>query len=72
MPTEKNLMMPGNPRYQPKVLREIFGYDNAYKGLARVELANLDVLHAIGVMPAIGSVANGQEKATAPASRPSK
>ncbi len=51
MPTEKNLMMPGNPRYQPKVLREIFGYDNAYKGLARVELANLDVLHAIGVMP---------------------
>lgn len=51
MPKEKNLMMPGNPRYQPKALAEIFGYDNAYMGLARVELANLDVLHNIGVMP---------------------
>lgn len=51
MPAERNLMMPGNPRYQPKAMADIFGYDNAYRGLARVELANLDALHAIGVMP---------------------
>ncbi len=38
-------------------------------GAAPLPIARIE---AIGVMPAIGSVANGQEKATAPASRPSK
>lgn len=46
-----NLMMPGNPRYQPQALQPYFGYDNLYRGLARVELAVLDVLGEIGVIP---------------------
>ena len=28
-----NLMLPGNPRYQPKQLVPIFGYDYLYKGV---------------------------------------
>lgn len=47
---EQNLTMPGNPRYQPKKMA-VFGYDALMVGLARVELANLDVLHDIGIMP---------------------
>lgn len=46
-----NLALPGNPRYQPKGLVPIFGYDNLYRGLAAVEIANLKVLGEIGVMP---------------------
>lgn len=42
--------MPGNPRYQPKELVPFFGYDNQYAGLARVEIANLEVLGEIGVV----------------------
>ena len=43
--------MPGNPRYQPKDLQQFFGHDNTYRGLASVELANLDVLGELGVIP---------------------
>ncbi len=37
----ENLIMPGNPRYQPKELTTFFGYDNLFKWLAVVEVANL-------------------------------
>ncbi|MDP3901292.1 MAG: lyase family protein, partial [bacterium] len=47
-----NLQLPGNPRYQPADLREIFGYDNLYRPVGEVELAALDVLAEIGVIPA--------------------
>lgn len=47
-----NLMMPGHPRYQPKSLREYFGYDHTYRGLACVEIANIETLATIGVIPA--------------------
>ncbi|MFA4880731.1 MAG: lyase family protein [Candidatus Doudnabacteria bacterium] len=46
-----NLIMPGNPRYQPKQLIPYFGYDNLYKTVAEVELATLQVLGEIGVIP---------------------
>jgi adenylosuccinate lyase len=46
-----NLAMPGNPRYQPKELVPYFGYDNFMNGLAEIEIANLQVLAEIGVMP---------------------
>jgi adenylosuccinate lyase len=45
-----NLMLPGNPRYQPKELVPIFGYDNLYQGLAEVEIANLKALGKIGLI----------------------
>ena len=47
----ENLALPGNPRYQPKQLKDFFGYDNLYLGLGMVEIANLDVLADIGVIP---------------------
>lgn len=47
-----NLALPGNPRYQPQELVGIFGYDHLYRGVAEVELANLDVLAEIGFIPA--------------------
>ncbi|MDD5071617.1 MAG: lyase family protein [Patescibacteria group bacterium] len=47
----KNLIMPGNPRYQPRVMAGIFGYDNLYKEAAGVEIATLMVLGEIGVIP---------------------
>jgi adenylosuccinate lyase len=47
-----NLALPGNPRYQPKILQEIYGYDNLYRPLIEVELALLDELAATGIMPA--------------------
>ncbi len=46
--TERNLILPGHPRYQPRGLVDIFGYDNLYRCVAEVELANLDVLADIG------------------------
>jgi len=49
--SEKNLMLPGNPRYQPKSLQEYFGYDNLYRNVGRVEIANLKVMAEIGLMP---------------------
>jgi adenylosuccinate lyase len=47
-----NLMMPGHPRYQPKELKNIFGYDYLYKKVGEVEMANLKVLGDIGIIPA--------------------
>lgn len=47
----KNLMLPGNPRYQPKNLQEIFGYDNLMVPVGEVELATMQVLGEIGVIP---------------------
>ena len=46
-----NLIMPGNPRYQPKAMAEVFGYDNLYRETANVEIATLTVLGEIGVIP---------------------
>lgn len=45
-----NLALPGNPRYQPKELREIFGYDVLYRGPIEVELAALKTLGEIGII----------------------
>lgn len=47
-----NTALPGNPRYQPKDLIELFGYDWLYVGLADVEIAGLQVLGEIGIIPA--------------------
>lgn len=49
--TTKNLYLPGNPRYQPKVLQDVFGYDNLYNAHIRVELAVLETLCEIGTVP---------------------
>lgn len=43
-------MLPGNPRYQPKSLRSIFGYDNLFIPVGEVEIATLQVLGEIGVI----------------------
>jgi adenylosuccinate lyase len=48
---EKNRTLPGNPRYQPKSLQSIFGYDNLYAPLGAVELMTLKVLGEIGIIP---------------------
>ncbi|MGA2667000.1 MAG: lyase family protein [Patescibacteria group bacterium] len=47
-----NETLPGHSRYQPKELVPIFGYDHSYEGVARVEIANLEVLGEIGFIPA--------------------
>lgn len=46
-----NLMMPGNPRYQPSQLRPFFGYDMLYATVAEVEIAVIEVMGEIGVIP---------------------
>jgi adenylosuccinate lyase len=46
-----NLILPGNPRYQPKQMVPVFGYDNLYKKVALVEIATLETLGEIGVIP---------------------
>ena len=58
MPTEyitkadiHNNIMPGNPRYQPLQLRPHFGYDNLFNWVAKVEIATLQTLHFIKVIP---------------------
>ena len=51
---ERNLVLPGNPRYQPKEMKDFFGYDNLYFGLAKVEIATLETLGEIGIIPAEG------------------
>ncbi len=48
---ERNLILPGTLRYQPKEQKEFFGYDNLYWGLAKVEVATMEVLNEIGVIP---------------------
>jgi adenylosuccinate lyase len=46
-----NLILPGNPRYQPKQLVPIWGYDNLYRSVAEVEIAAMETLGDIGVIP---------------------
>lgn len=46
-----NLVLPGNPRYQPQELIPFFGYDNIYKFVADVEIATLETLAEIGAIP---------------------
>src|SRR5680860_1611672 len=48
---EKNLHLPGNLRYQPKQLMDIFGYDNLYQPYIEVEMATLETLYDFGVIP---------------------
>ncbi|MDO9399064.1 MAG: lyase family protein [bacterium] len=48
--SNENLILPGNPRYQPREMTPIFGYDNLYKKVGEVELATLDTLHEIGII----------------------
>ncbi|MHB8903743.1 MAG: lyase family protein [Patescibacteria group bacterium] len=47
----ENLSLPGNPRYQPKQLVSIFGYDNLYSTYVEVEMAALKTLYEFGIMP---------------------
>ena len=46
-----NLALPGNPRYQPKDLQSVFGYDNLFRAVAEVEIATLKTLADIGIIP---------------------
>ena len=46
-----NLNMPGNPRYQPKQMQPIWGYDLLYRPVGEVEIADLKTLAEIGVIP---------------------
>ena len=46
----QNLALPGNPRYQPKELAGIFGYDNLYRSVVEVEIATMRTLGDIGVI----------------------
>ncbi len=48
---EKNLSLPGNPRYQPPALKSIWGYDNLYRPAIEVEIAAMQVLGEIGIIP---------------------
>lgn len=47
-----NLALPGSPRYQPKRLVPIMGYDNLMRPAVEVELAGLRTLAEMGVVPA--------------------
>ncbi len=51
MENKKNLILPGNPRYQPKEMILFFGYDNLYRKAAEVEITALQTLGEIGVVP---------------------
>jgi adenylosuccinate lyase len=48
----KNLALPGNPRYQPKKMANLVGYDLLYLYYAAVEVAMLKVLALRGKMSA--------------------
>jgi len=48
-----NVMLPGNPRYQPKDLQTIFGYDYLVRAMVEVELAAIDTLAEAGVVPEV-------------------
>ncbi|MDP2598794.1 MAG: lyase family protein [Candidatus Liptonbacteria bacterium] len=48
---ERNLALPGNPRYQPKDLRPIWGYDYLMRAVAQVEIATLRTLAEFGKIP---------------------
>ncbi|MEK7497165.1 MAG: lyase family protein [Patescibacteria group bacterium] len=45
-----NLSLPGNFRYQPQELVEIFGYDYLFGPVGEVELATIETLFDIGVI----------------------
>ena len=45
-----NLSLPGNPRYQPKDLLSVFGYDNLFQAVAKVEIATMKTLAETGVI----------------------
>lgn len=47
----ENLHLPGNPRYQPKKLISYLGYDNLCRWIGKVEIANLEALIEIGIIP---------------------
>lgn len=47
-----NLMLPGNPRYQPRDLKPLMGYDMLARYYVEVELTVLAELAHIGVIPA--------------------
>ncbi len=47
-----NLALPGNPRYQPRSLTSIFGYDNLIRTVVQVEIAALQTLGEAGFIPA--------------------
>lgn len=47
-----NLALPGNPRYQPGVLQQEIGYDYLYQPCIEVEIAGLQTLGDIGIIPA--------------------
>lgn len=49
--TTLNLSLPGNPRYQPRQLQPIFGYDMLYHPVAEVEIATMQTLAEIGIIP---------------------
>lgn len=51
MPEAENLMLSGNPRYQPKLLQPIIGYDHLMRAVGKVELATIATLGDIGVIP---------------------
>ncbi|PLX25869.1 hypothetical protein C0580_01205 [Candidatus Parcubacteria bacterium] len=44
-------MLPGNPRYQPRQLQPIFGYDKLFQGVGEVEIAVMQTLGEIGAIP---------------------
>ncbi|MBI4050784.1 MAG: hypothetical protein HY396_02295 [Candidatus Doudnabacteria bacterium] len=46
-----NMFLPGNIRYQPNQLIPFFGYDFLYRAVWDVELATLQVLQEIGLVP---------------------
>ena len=48
-----NLSLSGNPRYQPKDLQPVFGYDNLFRAVAEVEIATMKTLADIGIIPAV-------------------
>lgn len=48
----ENFMMPGNPRYQPLSLVEFFGYDHLVRPMIELELALLDSLAEVKIIPA--------------------
>src|SRR5690349_8162768 len=48
--TGLNLVLPGNFRYQPESLKDIFGYDRLFRPVAEVEIAAMKTLADIGVM----------------------
>ena len=52
MKRKRNLILPGNLRYQPKQLVAYFGYDNLYAtSVAVVEIAVLETLGEMGKIP---------------------